>query len=481
MARTTVIPLSFWPLLAAAVALALWLLRGGEDPARPVPLVPVAAVDVVRLTVDGAGPAVDLRREPDGWILAGPERDALEPGAVDDVVAALCAARRAGEALPPDPAYGLDAPGALHVTVTARDGRTWALDMGAINPVTEVLYVRGEDGVPHLAEPAVRDRLARLPDTVRARQVWPAGPSPLAADTLTVRREGGAPWVFVQDELERWWWVVRPEMRAAAGEAAAYQAVADDRRREAGGRELWLADDRRLRNLLSELATSPVMSFHPDERSLLGSDGRTAPLQLAVSVAGERREYVIGGETESGRVDVWRRPARRGFETRSELRDIADVPLEAWLHRDALTVRLALADSFALSLSGAGAITAHPVNPDPARNRPPRDGWAPERGASVADDTLGDLAYLVDRLTMQRVLPPEPDPAAVFHDQARLTVTTWQRGPGLPAKQTLVLGVNRERTAVVAWRPADGVRMAVPNTLLVSGRNLLRELSESRR
>jgi len=59
-------------------------------------------------------------------------------------------------------------------------------------------------------------------------------------------------------------------------------------------------------------------------------------------------------------------------------------------------------------------------------------------------------------------------------------VTTWQRGPGLPREQSLEIGVNRERTAVVAWRPDDGLVMEVPNTLLVSGRNLVRARSASR-
>lgn len=475
MPRAPFIPRSFWLLLLAAAALAVWLLRDGGDPERPAPLVPVAAADVVRVAVTGGAGAVELRRGAEGWSLHGDLRDALQPGAVDDVVAALAAARRTGASLPPDPAYGLDDPDALQVAVAAADGRAWSLVLGAVNPVTGALYVLADDGRVHLAEPAIRDRLARLPDSVRARAAWPAGPAAVAADTVTLRRGDAAPWTFARDRLERWWWRAPVPLPAdATGVAGAYRAVADDRLRRDGDADWWLADDRRLRNLLSALADAPVMTFHAGDRPLLGDDGRTPPLTLAVSAGGERRSYVLGGITAGGRLDAWRSPARRGFETRAELREIADVSLADWLHADALTLRLAVADSFALAMPHAGAATAHPVLADPDRPHAPRDGWAPVRGAADPDEALGDLAHLVDRLTMGEVRGLEPDPSRVFDDQPRLTLTTWQRGPGLPPVQVLEIGVARGRDAVVARRPDDGLVVTVPNTLLVSGRNYLR-------
>ena len=481
MARASSVPRSVWPLLIAAAVLGGWLLRDGAPSDRPAPLIPLRAEQVAALTVDAGQRRVELRRAADGWELAGPERDFVQPGAVDDVVAALATARRDGTPLPPDPAYGLDAPDALRVTVADADGRTWSVTLGALNPVTGTLYMRDADGVPHLAEPEIRERLARLPDSVRARSVWPPGPTAsAAADTVRVRREGGIPFLFIRDDLERWWWRVEPAQLDQAGAAAAYAREAVDRLRSVDGRDFWLADERRLRNLLTELDGAQVLAFHPDERPLLGDDGRTAPLLLAVSVGGERRGYVIGAEAGQGRVDAWRRPARRGFETRGALRERLDAPLSDWLFRDALTVRLAMADSFALALSDEGSVTAYPVEADPDRPQPLREGWAAHRGARSADDGLDDVAYLVDRLEILRVLPRSEDPGAVFDAQPRLRVTTWQRGPGLPREQSLEIGVNRERTAVVAWRPDDGLVMEVPNTLLVSGRNLVRARSASR-
>ena len=66
------------------------------------------------------------------------------------IARALCTAQRTAAEVPPDPAFGLDAPDALHVAVAAADGGAWSGVLGDVNPVTEALYVRGDaDGRIH--------------------------------------------------------------------------------------------------------------------------------------------------------------------------------------------------------------------------------------------------------------------------------------------------------------------------------------------
>jgi len=466
MSQSSLIPRSVWPVLVLLLVALAWLRFGGNLDTDPVLLVPVDPVEIVRLQVLRADQTTELRREEGGrWSLHGSLSDHLDDGAVDDLLAGLTSVHRAGTSLDPASAasYGLEDEAALEVTVVAGDGRSWVFVFGVTNPVTDIAYMKDvSGGTIHLVGAGILARLHRLPDSVRAKSLWPAAGSTMAVRTVVVDRERFR-WRFERDSIEQWWWHAdEASITEPLTPAAVYQEFFTDRRRVVDGGVQWRADDRRLRNLLAALDRSPVMAFHPTILSQLGIDGQTSPIGLVLGDGELQVSYLLGAVNQNNRLAVWRGGASRGLDTRPDLREFADVDLSAWLHGDALTIRLAAADSFRLAMPTVGSVVALPLG---------------ERGWSIAgtdDPILGDLAHVVDRLAMIRVLEPEANPSLVFDDQPRLTVTTWQRGPGMDPVQHLEVGVSHAGDSVVAWRPSDGFRAEIDRTLLVSGRNYLK-------
>ena len=464
MARTSLIPRSFWYLMIAVVLAGGWLLIGpGEEDGQP-PLVPLAADEVVSLTVGDAESSYGLMRTPEGWRLDGDCPDHLSDADVNSLLDDLVTVRRSAEPVASDDlggSFGLTDARALVLTIVDLRGVRCELTIGGVNEVTGTAYVR-ETGKREvfLTAGEVRGWLLGVPNALRDDEVWPDFRED-QADTLELVA-GVDTHLFARDDLGRWW--LRDDGRAGTGPSFEYRLRSDDRTLESGGARWHRADDRALRNLVVSLVDARVNVFHRP-----GRRAQPAPIggrSIRTASRGGSGHDLVFGDIKDTFFDAWRDDCPCGLVMSLDGQRAAEAVTISPLREEVLTHGLALADSFVLELTGWPQLTV--VRRD--------DGWAQaDRDATDRDlrNQIRDMAVLLDRLPILSVRPTEHDPDQLFADGYRLTLRTWHSRPGLPQEQVMVFGVSREKDRLLGWRPSDGFVCEVPREVMTSSRALI--------
>lgn len=464
-----VLPRSFWvllPLLAAAVVL---LLRGGGVPRGPVPLLDVTAADAESLSVRGPSGTVLLSRTGDGWALGGDVADAVDDGAVSDLLRSLAEAQRAplvgtdaGAA-----EYGLVGPDVSRLLVVTPQGRR-AIVFGAANPVTGNRYARlaGSDGVFQVRG-GVTGLLAALPNSVRAKLLWP-GFAPGRVDTVRVSAPGRDAADTYRRDAGGIWWLRRPaDGLSRVPVAEAYQTGCADRRREEDGAVWYRARSHTLNDLLSLLGDVRVKGYSvPGAAADAMFPG--GGLRIAVSGRDGMRHTVAFGGDLAGNHVAGRRDGYSGLLVLSrEVVERWSPALADGVDTDLLTYPASDADSLALSAAGLGQL------------RLARDGddwrFAAGNGGSVPagiGQAAGDLVFHIDHLAIDAVLAGCGGPRAPWDaDGPRYDLTLWYTGPGVPPQLTVRFGFVDGRAAAAVGE--DGGLFAVPPSFLVTLRSFL--------
>lgn len=486
-------------LLVVAVAAGAFLLstrtsRPGGDATLGGPLLAPASAPVDALMFARMGRQFRLDRLPaGGWTLGGDASDDVDSRAMEALLDTLATAK-AGPMLPGtepgDRRYEFNGPEGLHLVVHRTDGSREELDLGIVNPVTGTRYASGAGrNFCFSVKAALRDRLAALPELVRARTLLPAV-EPANLERITIARDGRSHVLARQDGR---WWLLAPDGAAAFGDLAArYQAqYADRQRRDAEG--LWLqASSSVVATLVYELTEVLVRDLAPVERTaeLSAAWGLDAPWRRVTLAGANLRPSLAGATGDAGAspvlafgppLDEQNVPVlRRGnviIADREAIRTL-ELPLAALVDFGALPFTAMTADALEIAYEGRvvlrgsrrGEIGASDGRAAWLTDAPAQAGWA---GTEAARNGLTrDLVVNLDRQPLIAVLPPctSPDPLRA-DGRVRVTLT---RGAGGPA-ETCELGWLREPVAgvtVAMWSPSSGRLVGIGDALPVSVRNL---------
>lgn len=494
--------------LAAAVA-ALVALRsrpGPADLALGGPLFAVDAGDISGLLVTGGGAQYRLDRDAGGyWSLSGAIGDYLDQRAVARLLVDLAAAR-GGPLLPGtepgDRRYEFNGPDALRLTVFPAEGEPVSLGLGTVNPVTGRIYATGAGRAAcFTVEAGFGERLARLPDSVQLKTLLPV--IPLDSLTGLVLERNGTPAVFARRE-GRWWLKRGPDgLNRLDRQVERYQQSYKDRRRDDADGSWILVSDVALGSLVYEVSEVVVRRILPPEAApeYAGAWGLDEPWRRVIlagpglnpdPAAGDSDRLVIDfGELLDDQVIPAR---RRGVVLLADGKAALslDQPLEAFVHRTALTEKAVEADGLVLAREGVTVLAG-------TRRREPATGdgrelWettVPAAGATRMEESrraalAGELVIDLDRLEVLAVLPPIADPEVLEEtDRVRLTLA-WEAGGQavfeLGYLRTARLGAavagslesSMGRPAAI-WRPDTGQLLQISDSLIMTARNLGRQ------
>ncbi len=430
-----------------------------------------------------------------GWTLAGALVDDLDPQAMASLVDSLAAAR-GGPLLPgtepEDRRYEFNGDGSLRLTLHREDGTSEDLALGTVNPVTGTRYASGAGRpVCFTVAAALRDRLAALPNSVRARTLAP-GLDRGRVDRIVIDRDGQARVLARHDGQ---WWLLAPEDPAAFGPVAAeYQRLYGDRRRDdAEGR--WLrASSRAVELFLFEIAEANVRQLAaPEQTAELVALWQLSPPWRRVTLRGaELRPALRGAPDESGtelslafgpRLDERTAPAlRRGnvLAVESGALRTLEQPLGSLLDLNALPVDALTADAVTVTWEGRpllrGSRSGEPGGGDGRQAWLSDDAAAPADGSGRERDRHGlvrDLMVNLGRQPIVRALPPSRDTDPLRQEGRDVLTLTY--GTGASARtSSWELGWLRETSegaAAAVWTRDSGQLLAIPDALLVTLRN----------
>jgi hypothetical protein len=428
-----------------------------------------------------------------GWTLGGDVADDVDSRAMAALLDTLAAAK-AGPVLPGtepgDRRYEFNGPEALHLVVHRTDGSSEELDLGIVNPVTGTRYASGAGrDFCFTVKAALRDRLAALPELVRARTLLPAVEA-ANLERITIERDGG-PYVLARRDGR--WWLLASNGAVAFGDLAArYQAqYADRQQRDTEG--LWLqASSSAVVTLVYELTEVLVRDLAPAERTaeLSAAWGLDSPWRRVTLAGANLRPTLAGATGDAGAapvlafgppLDDQNVPVlRRGnviVADREAIRTL-EMPVAALVDVGALPFTAMTADALEIAYEGRvvlrgsrrGEVGASDGRAAWMTDAPVQADW---KGTEAARNGLTrDLVVNLDRQPLIAVLSPctSPDP---LRDDGRVRVTL-NRGAGGPA-ETCELGWLREPVAgatVAMWSPSTGRLVGIGDALPVSVRNL---------
>lgn len=485
-------------LLAVLAVGGLWLARGRQtaDYTLGGPLFPVAPERIEGLLLTRGGLQFRFDRQPDStWSLSGAANDYLDPQAMNALVAMLPTAL-GGAVLPgtrpDDRRYEFNGPDALRLRVFVSGGEDISLALGTANPVTGNYYASGagrQECFP-VAAP-FREKLNQLPITVQAKRLLPACDRSLVQRLIVTRGR-------VDHEIERHngqWWLRLPSREPAAlwrdlpPLVQAYQRQYDDRRRQ-DERGLWiLASDQVVGQMIYEVSETVVRDIlSPDEAAVrlrqweLDPPWRQVVLQGAGlnpdPTAPVTNQFTIGFGPA---LDDKRVPAlRRGnvLLTDPEAVHLLEQGLSVVLQQFALNAVARRADEMLVEREGRKVLAAGRTGP--AQQDDGRGAWLttyPPTGTMTEKNRLGlsrDLVVNLNRLEILAVLPPTRDPG-VLQDKQRVRITlTWhQEGDDRQLiLETGYLAQAGDEAAAGLWFPATGKLLQIPESLLVTVRNI---------
>lgn len=484
--------------VAVAAGVFLWSGRGGRDPAdRPLgaSLLGPASAPIDALLLNARGLSYRFDRQPSGaWTLTGALADDLDQRAMAALVDTLETVM-AGPLLPGtepgDRRYAFNGPESLQLTVHRADGRELDLALGDANPINGTRYASGAGRRFCFTVPSwLRDRLAALPDAVRARTLLP-GVDPRGVERITIERDGHASTLVRADGR---WWLPAPDGPAAFGPLAAqYDARYDDRRRtDADG--LWLqASTRAVERLIYEVTRISVRELAPPQRAgeLAASWGLDPPWRRVTLAGAGVRPGLAGVEAAEAAdpsvafgppLDERFVPAlRRGLVLVVEREAITTLlePPAGLLDLTALPVYALDADALEVTWEGRpllrGSRRGAPDVVD-GRNAWLTDEPSADRWTGLENERHGLVRDLVVNLSRQPVLAAlprqvTPDP---LRQEGRVGVKlTFGAGAAARALHW-ELGWLREPAGsptAAMWTAGDGRLVTIPDALLVTIRN----------
>ncbi|MBK8165414.1 MAG: hypothetical protein IPK64_05530 [bacterium] len=484
--------------VAALAAAFLWSTRSaprGGPPALGGPLLPPSSSPVDALLVNVRGQSYRLERLPGGaWTLGGALADDVDQRAMAALVDTLLAA--AGGPLlpgtePGDRRYEFNGPDGLQVVVRRADGTTVDFALGVVNPVTGTRYATGAGRRFCFTVPmSLRDRLAALPDAVRARAILP-GVDPLAVQRVSIAGDGAVHRLVRRDGA---WWLAAPADISPLGPLSArYQALYGDRRRlDADGAWL-LASTVAVRRLVHDVGQTAIRELAPPAQAAeLAERWQLTPPWRRVTISGAGlRPHLMG--TSGGLdttatvdfgppLDATRAPAaRRGhvLVVGREAVETLQKPTGALLELGALPVPALAADLVEVVWEGRpllrGARLGQPDANDGRRawlaELPTAEGWP----GSDADrhGLVRDLVVNLERQQITEVLPPHPEPSPLREDGLAILTVTFGTGAGA-SRYERQIGWLREPTAAAraaVWDPRTGQLLGIPDDLPVTMRN----------
>ncbi|MBK7672286.1 MAG: DUF4340 domain-containing protein [bacterium] len=500
-------------LLAVAVAASafLWSTRVAPRAANhslggPLLTPSEAAIDALLLNVRGASYRFD-RLPAGGWTLGGALSDDLDPRAMAALVDSLESAV-AGPLLPGtepgDRRYEFNGPEGVQLTVHRTDGSREDIAFGVVNPVAGTRYATGAGRRFCFTVPlALRDRVAALPDAVRARQLLP-GVAPAGIERITIEGDGATRIVERRDGR---WWLDAPAGAAAFGPLAGqYNALYDDRRRQ-DDQGTWLeASPVAVRRLIYEVSELNVREFAPPERTdeLAAAWGLAPPWRRVTLTGPGVRPALTGAGGEAGTAPVLAfgpplderfAPAlRRGhvMVVDREAINTLSMPLEALLEFNALPVQAIEADVIEVTYTGRPLLRgSRRGTPDDTDGR---QAWLTDVPAAAEwnnDEAsrhglVRDLVVNLSRQPILAALPPRTTPEPLLDDgRVGLALTFGSGNSARVLRWELgwlrepVAGQAAARTAAL-WTPDTGRLVAIPDALLVNMRNAA-ELVAARR
>ena len=486
-------------LLGVAVAAGAFLLstraaRTGGDVTRGGPLLAPSPAPVDALLFARQGRQFRLDRLPaGGWTLGGDVSDVVDPVAMAALLDTLAAAT-AGPLLPGtepgDRRYDFNGPEALHLVLHRTDGSRAELDLGAVNPVTGMRYASGAGrSFCFTVKPALRDRLAALPELVRGRTLLPSL-APANLDRVTIDREGVLQVLARRDG--RWWVLATPGAAPYGDLSARYQALYEDRRRRDAEGTWVQASEAAVQLLVYEVTEAVVRDMAPAERNaeLAAAWGLQAPWRR-VTLSGTNLMPTLAGAAgdDAGSqvlafgppLDDTSVPAlRRGnvLVVDREATNSLAMPPAALVDLGALPCVVMAAD--AVEVSFEGRVVLRGSRRGEAGASDGRAAWLtdlPAPGAWKGDDAdrnglTRDLVVNLDRQQMTAALPPVTSPDPLRADgRVRVVVT---RGGGA-APVACELGWLREPAGgatAALWSPDTGRLVGIGDAVLVSVRNL---------
>jgi hypothetical protein len=493
--------------VAVAAGVFLWSTRGGAAAAARTgggQLLGGARSPLDALVLNRGGLTYRFDRvEGGGWTLGGALTDDVDPKAMAALVDTLEAAR-AGPLLPgtvpEDRRYEFNGPEGLHLTLHRVDGTRQDLALGTVDPLSGARYASGAGRRFCFTAPAaLRDRLAALPDGVRARTLLP-GLDAARLDRVLIERDGQS---RVLGRHDGRWWLLAPEGPAAFGPVAAgYQALYDDRRRtDAEGP--WLqASTRAVEKFLYEISESGVREMAGPERTAeLSATWQLAPPWRRVTLQGTDLRPALRGTRDQAdlapslafgpRLDERLVPVLRHGNVLAVDREAVatlEKPLAALLELNALPVGALGADAVAVTWEGRPLLRGSRRGQSEGTDG--RAAWLTDEPAAAAwsfgeperHGLVRDLIVNLGRQPIVQALPPRtaPDP---LRDDGRVGLSLTF-GTGAAARtQHWELGWLREPPAGVTtavWEPGTGRLLAIPEDLLVSTRNAARLVATRR-
>lgn len=495
----------------AAVAVAagafLWSTRGGTSAsarAQGGPLLGGARAPLDALVLNRGGRTCRLERvEGGGWTLGGAVVDDVDPRAMAALVDSLEAAR-GGPLLPgtepEDRRFEFNGPEGLHLALHRADGTRLDLALGTVDPLAGARYASGAGRRFCFTVPAaLRDRLAALPDGVRARTLLP-GLDASRVDRLVIERDGQARVLARRDGR---WWLLAPEGPAAFGPlAAGYQALYDDRRRSDDEGPWLQASTRTVEKLLHEVSATVVREMAGPERTAeLAATWQLAPpwrrvtlhgQDLRPALRGARDDEVLAPSLAFGpRLDERLVPAlRRGNVLAVDREAVATLekPVGDLLELNALPVGALAADAVAVAWEGRPLFSGSRRGQSEGTDG--RAAWLADTPAAAAwgfgeperHGLVRDLVVNLGRQPILRALPPRRDGDPLREDGRAGIVLTFGTGPGARTRQWEA-GWLREPVAgatAAVWEPATGQLLAIPDELPVSLRNAARLVATRR-
>lgn len=493
--------------VAVAAGAFLWSTRAAPRAGQSAlggPLLPPSSSPIDALLVNVRGQSYRLDRLPGGaWTLGGALTDDVDQRAMAALVDTLLAAP--GGALlpgtvPGDRRYEFNGPEGVQVVVHRADGTTVDFAFGVVNPVTGTRYATGAGRRFCFTVPMwLRDRLAGLPDLVRARALVP-GLDPLAASRVTIGGQVATRTLVRRDGV---WWLAAPADPAMLGPlATSYLALYEDRRRQDADGVWLLASTTAVRRLIHETGQTAIRELAPPAQAAeLAARWQLDPPWARVTMSGvglrPHLAGIPGGRDTFATVDfgppldATRAPASRHGHVLVADREAVETllqPFEALLELGALPVPALSADAIEVEWEGRpllrGARRGQADDQDGRRawlaELPAAEGWS---GQEVDRHGLvRDLVVNLERQQIAEVLPPVREPSPLREDGLAVLTLTFGTGADAGRYQRRI-GWLREPTAATraaVWDPQTGQLLGIPDDLPVTMRNAA-ELAAPRR
>lgn len=493
--------------VAVAAGAYLWSTRSaprGGPGTLGGPLLPPSSSPIDALLVNVRGQSYRFDRLPGGaWTLGGALTDDVDQRAMTALVDTLRAAS-GGPLLPGtvpgDRRYEFNGPDGLQVVVRRADGTTVDFALGVVNPVTGARYATGAGRRFCFTVPMwLRDRLAALPDVVRARSLVP-GLDPLAVARVTIGGDAATRTLVRRDGI---WWLAAPADPSTLGPLATrYQTLYGDRRRQDADGVWYLASTAAVRRLIYEAGQTVIRELPPPAQAVeLAARWQLDPPWATVTMSGARlRPHLAGapgGLDTTATVDfgppldATRAPAARYGHVLVVDREAVETllqPPSALLNLGALPVPALSADLVEVEWEGQprlrGARRGQPDDNDGRRawltELPAAEGWS-----GLEADRHGlvrDLVVNLERQQITEVLPPRREPSPLRENGLVILTLTFGTGADASRYQRQI-GWLREPTAAAraaVWDPQTGQLLGIPDDLPVSMRNAA-ELAAPRR